>query len=183
MKIFLIAFLTASIGLFSLKGDIVDWSMVGGAIYADQSFESTIPVGTIVRFGTFGDNYNFSEKNYDSLLSDFLIWDQSLSSTGGQFYEFNAETTGSIGTPWYFFIGDSEASFGVFANPSWENNGDPLLRFANFVDPGTYAAGGFGVMGSGAHAGDVALVPEPTALFLIGSGSIAFLLMRRRRSV
>lgn len=182
---FFISFLIL-VGAFlsAAKADLVDWFLLeyDGRVYEDSTFSSYVPNGTIARFGTFGADYVFSGKSFLQLYQDFEEWD-STTIDSGFFFSQNALTDGPINTPWYFFLGDSEAAFGIFANPAWVNSGVGFVQLANLANSGTYAAGGFGVMGSGAHAGDVALVPEPTALFLIGSGSIAFLLMRRRRSV
>jgi hypothetical protein len=161
------------------KADLVDWGMVGGEIYEDDSFTSLVADGTTARLGTFGTGYSFSGKSFSQLNSDFITWGTDTSMLNGQFTVSNTTTTGVDGTPWYYFIGTSSTAFGIFGNAAWVNSGDPFVQVTDLTDPGTFAAGGFGSI-SGSN---VALVPEPSTGLLIGAGSVVFLLLRRRRKV
>jgi hypothetical protein len=168
----------------ALKADLVDWFLgeFDGRVYTDSSFTTFVGNGTVARFGTFGTGYDFSGKSFANLDTDFTPWD-STTINNGFFEGTNATTTGPFGTPWYFFLGSSAASFGVFGNPAWTNTLDPFVRQAELSLPTTFAAGGFGVVGTGPNAGSVALVPEPATGLLIGMGSVAFLLLRRRKKL
>jgi len=159
----------------------VDWSMIGGQIFANSNFIQVIPDGTLARFGTFGTGYDFSGKSFSDLNTDFTTWESDTSMFDGQFYVSSTFTQGPLGTPWYIFIGDSASSFGVFGNSLWVNTGDIFPQFADLTDPGTFAAGGFGVIGSGSNADNVALVFEPSSALLIGLGAAGIYFLRRRR--
>lgn len=159
--------------------EIVDWSMIGGNVFTDNTF-STYASGISARFGTFGIGYDFTGKSFSQLDTDFsVVWGTTTATVNGQFYE-QSITTGIIGTPWYIFLGSSASSFGIFTNPNWVNEGDDIFpHYADLSDPGTYAAGGFGYV-----SGDnVALIPEPSTIALLAIGSATFLIMRKRRKL
>ncbi len=162
------------------KADLVDWSMIGGAVYTDASFSSTLN-NAPVAFGTFGTGYDFTGKSYSTLVSDFTTWATGNTDGAGQFYITSATTTGPNGTPWAFFLGSSASSFGVFLNPAWVNSGDIFLQFADLSDPGTFAASA--TTGT-VSAPNVAVVPEPStyALLAMGAGLVGWIARRRKNS-
>jgi hypothetical protein len=174
-------FICSFIPICSLKADVVDWSMIGGSIYSSPDFSSIVASGTTVRFGTFGIGFDFSNKSYSDLDSAFEQWAADTTNVGGQFYSANAATTGPNGTPWYIFVGTSPLEFGIFSNPAWINSGDPFPQYADLSDPGTFAAGGFGVVGTGPNLNNVALVPEPSSAALLLFGGAVFLFLRNRK--
>jgi len=165
------------------KSDLVDWGMLGGQVFTSSSF-STSATGINARFGTWGTSYDFTGKTFAQLNSDFTSW-ATEPIESGQFYGEGANTTGSNGTPWYVFIGDSSSQFGIFGNATWVNSGDPFLQFIDLSDNGTFAPTGLGIIGTGDNAGNVALVPEPSTYALLTLGGLALaghVIRRRRRS-
>lgn len=179
-----VTFAAFAISLFSstIYADLVDWYMLSGAVYTDSSYTTIVPNGTLVRFGTFAPGYDFTGKTFSQLDTDFTVWGTELIGISpappGLFYGFNAYTTGPIGTQWYMFVGSSASSYGIFSAPSWVNDGDPFIRFADLSDPELYAVDNRGYVSEP----DVALIPEPSTLILValGAGVLAFYRSRRK---